>query len=349
LGIISNIISLRLAVEILGIHDLAVFVDYGSLPQNAELGPSTDPQPGQERSPEEHARFKRGLHDVNLWYAHQLSSVWLLKWTLERVTNKYMDRGWPFFEQAVASMLTDSVNLIELNENTIQSNNWTALLRLSNVDRKPPMLPGDFAQALQQKIFTNGLADLSLVSSIYFETFEEAVGNAKSLWFVDLHWGNAEAEQIAEMMAFCSCLEQLALRNNRISSMGAIAVVQAACACASLQSLDLTGNPIDAPTQLSMVQQWEVAGKVAYWLTFSSREETAAEQTLRRSFSSHEEASAEENNVGAEDGAMGAADSPTHNTQRLGGGAQRQQPGLAGFTAEESELHNRSHNQPHPG
>ena len=88
---------------------------------------------------------------MTLWYAHQLSSVWLLKWTPERVTNKYMDRGWPFFEQAVASMLTDSVNLIELNENTIQSNNFTALLRLSNVDQKPPMLPGDFAQALQQR------------------------------------------------------------------------------------------------------------------------------------------------------------------------------------------------------
>ena len=83
---------LRLALKGPGrIHDLAVFLDYASLPQNDEHGPEYDPQPGQPRSPQDHAAFKRGLLNVNLWYSHQLTCIWLLKWVPERVPNKYMD------------------------------------------------------------------------------------------------------------------------------------------------------------------------------------------------------------------------------------------------------------------
>ena len=72
-----------------------------------------------------------------------------------------------------------------------------------------------------------------------------------------------EAAQIAAALPFCSRLEQLALQNNNITSSGASAVVQAACTCSGLQGLDFTGNPIDAATQLSMVQQWQAAGTAA--------------------------------------------------------------------------------------
>ena len=144
------------------------------------------------------------------------------------------------------------------------------------------MLPGTFAQALQQKIFTNGETDMTLVSTIYSETFEEAVGCARSLWFVDLNWGDEEAQQIAEMMPFCNRLEQLALQDNVMSSRGAIAVVQAACACSSLQSLDLRGNSIDEATKLSLVEQWQAAGKVAQWLSLNSHRQSAVQVVPNR-------------------------------------------------------------------
>ena len=51
-----------------------------------------------------------------------------------------------------------------------------------------------------------------------------------------------EAMQISVALPFCNRLEQLALQNNNITSSGAIAVVQAACSCSSLQGLDLTGK-----------------------------------------------------------------------------------------------------------
>ena len=157
---------------------------------------------------------------MNLWYAHQSSAVWLLKWSPERITHKYMDRGWPFFEQAISAMITDPINLIELNQNTIQSEDWTALLEVSHVHRKPPMLPSAFLQELEEKVFTNGKADLLLVSSIYQETFTAAVGSATSLWFAGLLWSNEEAKQIADLLPSCNRLEQLALQDNSISSEG---------------------------------------------------------------------------------------------------------------------------------
>ena len=96
---------------------------------------------------------------------------------------------------------------------------------------------------------------------------------------MDLNWGDEEAQQIAEVMPFCNRLEQLALQDNGMSSRGAIAVVQAACTCSCLQGLDLTGNPIDAASQLSMIQQWQAAGKLGHWLSFTSHAEASAEQS----------------------------------------------------------------------
>merc|ERR1719498_1128238 len=123
------------------------------------------------------------------------------------------------------------------------------------------MLPSAFAKALEQKVFTNGESDLKLVANIYLETFNEAIGCAKTLWFVSLQWGDAEAEQIAALLPFCSLLEHLALRDNCISSEGAAIVVQAACACATLQGLDLKENLIEAASHGDMIEQWKEAGK----------------------------------------------------------------------------------------
>ena len=62
----------------------------------------------------------------NLWYAHQGTCVWLQKWTPTDI-KPYMERGWPFFEQAVASMITDSTKLVELNSWTVQCLDWITL------------------------------------------------------------------------------------------------------------------------------------------------------------------------------------------------------------------------------
>ena len=135
-------------------------------------------------------------------------------------------------------MITDSTNLVDLDYTAVQSGDWTSLHELCRSQRKPPMLPDAFTAKLQQKVFTNGESDTIFVS----EKYEETVGSAKSLHFVDLRWGDEEATQIAAALPFCNCLEQLALQNNNITSSGASAVVQAACTCSCLQGLDLTGN-----------------------------------------------------------------------------------------------------------
>merc|ERR1719158_2425211 len=130
---------------------------------------------------------------------------------------------------------------------------------------------------LQKKVFTNGETDMTFVAEKYQESFEEAVGSAQSLHFVDLGWNDAEAIQVAAALPYCNRLEQLALQNNNITAEGATVVVQAALKC-TLQGLDLGGNPIDENTKPEMVRQWLAGGKVDHWLSLGSKEESSAEQ-----------------------------------------------------------------------
>ena len=83
---VASIITSRLRNRHMPLEDLAIFLDFGSLPQ-------------KPRSPEDQDRFDRGLKAVNLWYGHMLTCVWLLTRVLEGM-KAYNERGWPVFEKA---------------------------------------------------------------------------------------------------------------------------------------------------------------------------------------------------------------------------------------------------------
>ena len=67
-------------------EDIALFLDWCSLYQ------------GPTRTDTEQESFKRALKDVNLWYAHCLTYVWLLTMVPKGV-KPYKKRGWPRFEK----------------------------------------------------------------------------------------------------------------------------------------------------------------------------------------------------------------------------------------------------------
>ena len=69
-----------------------------------------------------------------------------------------MERGWPFFEQAVSGMITDCNNLIELDFDEVNDAElWVDLHEHCRAHRKPPLSLEAFRLALQTKVFTNGL------------------------------------------------------------------------------------------------------------------------------------------------------------------------------------------------
>ena len=95
--------------------------------------------------------------------------------------------------------------------------------------RRPPLLPSAFAAELETKSFTNGKDDKPLVKRLYEAAFEEQFGKATVLNYCGLGWGDAEAAQLAEVLASGAAprLETLILRGNKIGDEGCKALAAA--------------------------------------------------------------------------------------------------------------------------
>jgi hypothetical protein len=255
LRIFQKVIELRLQSKgQLRVLDLAIFLDFLSMPQ-------------PERNPDEQASFLRALAQVNLWYAHQDTVVWLQTWVPDHVKNKYMQRGWPRFERAVAAMITDSDNCIDLapnGQNAVlksECEDWQSLWEGCRADRGPPILPDAFHKMLDTLFFTNG-SDEKFVASKYKQTFHEVLGAARDLWFAELGWDDDDAKELAEVLKHCHSLEQLCLIGNEITIDGAMALVVASQMCLNLVGVDFTDNKIeDGEGAKEMRRLWVDRGK----------------------------------------------------------------------------------------
>jgi hypothetical protein len=238
LQIFQKIVELRLGCQgQTRVLDLAIFLDFLSMAQD-------------ERTQEEEVSFKRALADVNLWYAHQDTVVWLQTWLPERVVHKYNGRGWPRFERAVSMMITDGDNLLDLAPggksiaHDSECVDFQTLWHKCHASRKPPRLPEAFEEVLQTLHFTNG-SDREFVAKKYKETFQEVLDAAEELWFAELGWKDEDAYELAEVLPHCHSLVQISLIGNQITCKGAKALVAASANCPTLASMDLTDNQID--------------------------------------------------------------------------------------------------------
>uniref|UniRef100_A0A0D3JFS2 Uncharacterized protein n=2 Tax=Emiliania huxleyi TaxID=2903 RepID=A0A0D3JFS2_EMIH1 len=115
--------------------------------------------------------------------------------------------------------------------------------------RRPPLLPSAFAAELEKKSFTNGKDDKPLVKRLYEAAFEEQFGKATELIYYDLGWGDAEAAQLAEVLASGAAprLEELILDDNKIGDEGCKALAAALGkegAAPRLETLSLRFNQI---------------------------------------------------------------------------------------------------------
>ena len=73
--------------------DFALFWDFGSLFQ-------------APRTPEQQRCFQAALNNMSMWYAHSLTTVFLLP-SDERCASPRAARGWPFYEEALSRLLKD--------------------------------------------------------------------------------------------------------------------------------------------------------------------------------------------------------------------------------------------------
>ncbi|EOD26951.1 hypothetical protein EMIHUDRAFT_114844 [Emiliania huxleyi CCMP1516] len=215
---------------------LGVFWDFGSLHQHP------DPANGVLRTEEQNALFKQGLGCLGTLYSHKYTFVLRLTSFPDghkaeeqaEGTNvaKYFDRGWCFTEQSWAGLT--KAGFLSLDLGKMRAGTEYDCGRLvddcrKDGGRRPPLLPSAFAAELESKSFTNGKDDKPLVKQLYEAAFEEQFGKATKLSYANLGWGDAEAAQLAEVLASGAAprLEKLYLYDNQIGDEGCKALAAA--------------------------------------------------------------------------------------------------------------------------
>ena len=238
------------------ISRLGIFWDFGSLHQHP------DPANGVLRTEEQNALFKQGLGCLGTLYSHPRTHVLRLTSFPDghkaedqaKGTNvaKYSDRGWCFTESSWASLTKASHLSLDLGKMRAgKEYDWGDLTDDCTQDggRRPALLPSAFAAELEKKSFTNGKDDKPLVKRLYEAAFEEQFGKATLLDYGRLGWGDAEAAQLAEVLATGAAprLKVLQLCFNEIGDEGCKALAAALGeegAAPRLETLVLDSNKI---------------------------------------------------------------------------------------------------------
>lgn len=148
----------------------AVFFDWASLPQADATG---------QRTPAESAAFRTAIEHMQLWYAHELTLVYLLSTNPPSWGNvpSYEARGWPSFERRVAAFNKRRskkcwANLVDVG--ALHARTATGRQLEDDVAASaftPALLPHVFEVGLRDKAFTSG-ADRAVVARLYKSTFQ---------------------------------------------------------------------------------------------------------------------------------------------------------------------------------
>jgi hypothetical protein len=204
---------------------LAIFLDWCSLYQ-------------AERNAEQDQAFKRGLKNVNIWYAHPLTWVWALT-VVPAGVKAYAKRGWPRFEKAVSTLLKDSYMFMDLGcleDKEFDDKEFDAIKSACTAARDPPIAPAAFREALKTLSFTSG-SDRSFVLKKYEATFTEVLGCAEKLDYSRLDWGDSEMASLGEVLPWCCCAKTMDLSHLRNATI----IPESITEMKACTKLDLTG------------------------------------------------------------------------------------------------------------
>ena len=211
-----------------GVTDVGVFIDWPSLFQ-------------EPRTEEQLVIFRESLGAINLWYAHKLTTVYIVSGgEVDGLT--YDDKGWTSFEYLLA-------NLIKV-ANTSARKDWPMLLDLGQDDpvqgkaRPPPAEPLAFyaGHSHGAKVYTNGADRDKIVAPKFRKTMEEVLGSVEELNYNKLGWGDAQIVELSVVLPLCARLTKLQLMYNAIGDNGCIALAKP-IASGSLAQLKVSSLP----------------------------------------------------------------------------------------------------------
>ena len=218
-----------------GLRDFGIFYDFSSLFQ-------------EPRDPTQTQMFRFALRSINLWYAHKLTTVWLVTEGVDRVKGlSYWEKGWTSFEFALANMIKAS------NKSFWAS--WPLLLDLGkdgdaqlNLKRLPPTEPLAFFEGheFSSQTYTNGADRDAIVAPKFRETTFELLAGTSQLDFDRAGWGDDDVVKLGIVLPLCTRITWLELSFNACGDNGAVALGRFLAKNASLITLNLNDNQIGA-------------------------------------------------------------------------------------------------------
>lgn len=209
---------------------VAVFIDWCSLYQ-------------RPRTQRQEAAYKCALRDVDLWYAHERTHVFMLTGSCKGASAPYSDQGWPTFEASISSMAKDSRMVHDVGKLDPGWAGWDQVMASCRVERRPPATPARFEQELREKVLTDE-ADRQFLVGKYAETFMALLANITCLLLHGLLWNDDDVVKLAEVLPQCGQLQVLSLYSNRIGNAGVAAIAEVLPCCVHLRSLLLYKNKI---------------------------------------------------------------------------------------------------------
>lgn len=204
--------------------DLAVFVDWCSLWQ-------------EPRTEEQQASFGRALDSVDLWYAHQMTWVWLLTSTPSgTIQPTYHERGWPYFERLVGGLHSHYDMLLDIGRPLESCSDYSDIRESCIASRCVPLTPDAFRTELASKVFARS-EECEFLAERYVHTFAVTIGPAESLCYANTGLSAAEAKLLADALGWCTRLLVLSLDGNDLGPEGALAIAAALPGLPQLQGL----------------------------------------------------------------------------------------------------------------
>ena len=219
-----------------GFSEMGVFWDWLSIYQKDQDG---------KRTPFEQEGFRFALHEtMDLWYAHQGTTVYMLTQLPEGSTRKvgYVDSGWTTYERCSAE---------QIKKFFLFDAQWKLVLDLGAEGdaakaRNWPVGPNDFDAMIDSKIFTNG-ADKDAVKALFRKMSINQLGGIETLDFDGMSCPSVEdARRLSGCLNFCLNLKRLDLCRVQLSdeAFKVMFSTLSSGALASLKTLNLYGNQI---------------------------------------------------------------------------------------------------------
>lgn len=214
-----------LTKESCGFEDVGIYYDWCSVWQG-------------KLSPEQQSARDRALKNVSLWFAHRLTSVWLV--TDAKIDHQgkqvgYTDFGWRMFESKLASMIKEAspLQLLEIGGGHKLLHN-------------PPLDPMAFYEhhRFGNLVYKNP-ADRDIVAPLFRETVRDIYAGVPDLSYRDQPWDKIHTARLGLVLPLCVSLQRLSLFTLGLTPAGLKALLEPCVvhsALPKLREFDLFGN-----------------------------------------------------------------------------------------------------------